>query len=186
MGWGNGSSRRAGPSAGRGASPRTRAFTLPELALVLALITLLAVVAIPLFYGRPGVTLDSAAILLAKDLRYAQNLAVERGIEMSLEFAPDASGYRVTDAHGRPVPNPLGSGELARDYRRDAVFEGVTIESVQLGPTPRARFSPTGLALQGGTIRLAYRSHQRTLHLQAGTGLIDLEGLTRPWTDTGR
>ena len=189
-GWGSGversrRERRAGGSAVR-AVARVRGFSLLELAIALALITIAAIVAIPSFYARPGVTLDSAAILLAKDLRHAQNLAAQRGIEVVLEFSPDGTGYRVIDAEGRAVQNPLGAGALIRDYARDGVFEGVRIESVQLGARASASYDARGLSLQGGSIRLGDRGARRTLSLQAGSGLIDIEGLSRPWSDSGQ
>lgn len=177
----SGWSRR--PAGGRQVS--ARGFSILELAVVLALITVAAAIAIPLFYGRPSVTLDNAAILLARDLRTAQNLAVHRRKGMQVEFFPDGSGYRIVDEDGQTILNPSGAGELARRYSRDAVFEGVRIRSVDLGPECAARFTPDGLSVRGGEIVLVYRDDERRLSLREGSGMVEIEGLQRSWADDG-
>src|SRR5690606_25726658 len=99
-----------GPRQRRGLPPRLRAaylrpvsslgqqhprrgFTVLELAVALALITLVAVLAIPAFYGRPEVTLDRAALLLARDLRIAQNEAVRWSGDVHFDFLAEGQGY---------------------------------------------------------------------------------------------
>lgn len=165
--------------------PRARAFSLLELAVALALITAAAAIAIPLFYGRPEVTLDNAAILLAHDLRAAQNHAVHQRAAVRVEFFEDGSGYRALLADEEPMPNPSGAGPLARRYSADGVFEGVHVERVRLGEGRTARFTPDGSAELGGEITLGYRDQLRRVTLQEGSGLVAIEGLERPWSDSG-
>jgi Tfp pilus assembly protein FimT len=152
---------------------------------VLALITVVAAIAIPLFYSRPAVTLDNAAILLARDLRAAQNEAVHRRKDVYAHFFGDGSGYRVFDESGEALKNPTGSGELVRRYTADAVFEGVRVASVEFGPRHMARFTPDGLAVRGGVVVLEFRGDQRILTLAEGSGLVEITGLERPWVDDG-
>lgn len=156
-------------------------FTVLELAVALALITLVAVLAIPAFYGRPEVTLDRAALLLARDLRIAQNEAVRWSGDVHFDFLPDGEGYAPRFADGRPVPNPVGSGPMERIYERDAVFEGVRISRLQLAGHPRSiRFDRLGYAYGGGTIELAFEGQDCRVIVHESSGLVTLEGLSKP------
>ena len=52
---------------------RRRGFTILELLAVVLLISMVAAVTIPAFFQDANVTLENASILLARDLRAAQN-----------------------------------------------------------------------------------------------------------------
>jgi prepilin-type N-terminal cleavage/methylation domain-containing protein len=160
-------------------------FSILELAIALALITVAAAIAIPLVYSRPAITLDNAAVLLARDLRAAQNEAVHRRADVYVHFFADGTGYRVFDEGGRAIANPTGAGDLVRRYTADAVFEGVRLVSVETGPRKLARFTPDGLAVRGGVVVLEYQGDRRILTLHEGSGLVEITGLERPWIDTG-
>ena len=161
------------------------AFSLLELTIALALITLASVIAIPAFYSQPGVTLDNAAVLLARDLRYAQNAAVMIGQQTLLVIDEDGDGYCVRRASGGYVENPIGGGPLVRKYSADAIFEGIEIPNVD-GPEGRIfRFDRHGFCLQRGQMELRYGDRVRILRLKRGSGRITIDGLLTPWTDDG-
>ena len=163
-----------------------RGFTILELAIALALISLAAALAIPAFYGRPEVSLDRAALLLARDLRTAQNHAVQAGCDVHFHLRSDGNGYAAWYESGAPLPNPAGGGPLARAYDRDAVFEGVRITRVQLDGHPReVRFDRLGFAHGGGTIELFYRGRDVAVHVAESTGLVTIRGLSRGFQDDG-
>lgn len=165
---------------------RRAGFSILELAVVLTLLTVAAAIAIPLFFGRPSVTLDSAAILLARDLRAAQNEAVLRGRDVVVQFLPEGDGYRAFDESGELLPSPSGGGEFLRRYSRDGVFEGVRIELLDVAQNRSVHFTPEGFALQGLRLELVYAGDRRQLRLESATGLVSIEGLRRPWNDDGR
>lgn len=176
---------RAGVSPGS-ARARRSGFSILELAIVLALLTVAAAIAIPLFYGRASITLDNAAILLARDLRAAQNAAVFRERDIVLQFLPDGDGYRVYDEFGVMLPNPTGGGEFRRKYSQDGVFEGVELEFLEVAPNRSVHFTPDGLALHGVELHLRFEGERRKLSLEPTTGLVTIEGLRRSWHDDGR
>ena len=66
--------------------PRRRGFTIPELMIAVVAIAVVAGIAIPMHFGRSEVTLENAAILLARDLRAAQNNAAYMGRTMTISF----------------------------------------------------------------------------------------------------
>lgn len=147
----------------------------------LALVALIAGVAIPTYFARTAVTLDNAAVLLARDLRSVQNRAAHLGQSTTLRF--DAHGWRAFDALGRPL---LRFGTRERIERRldaDGVFEGVTLEAVEFGAERSVRFDATGVPDRGGSLEIVYRGERRILSLSPADGSVALEGLERPWHD---
>jgi len=149
----------------------------------LALVALLAGVVIPTFFGRHEVTLDNAAILLARDLRSVQNRAAHLGQPATLRF--DAHGWCAYDVLGRPLTRFASSERIERRLDADAVFEGVTLERIEFGPEAELRFDASGHPDRGGALEVVYRGERRRLSLVAADGRVTLEGLERDWTDTG-
>lgn len=177
--------RAGGACAPAGPRGSRSGFTILELALVLVALSLAAALSIPAWFGRSEVTLDSAARLLARDLRDVQNLAALRGAVLFVDFFEDGDGYRVVDAEGAAVPAPPGHGGFTRIYSRDAVFRGVRIEVADFGGGRRARFDDVGYAHAGGVVVLRYGVDARVLRLAEHTGLLEIHGLARPWIDSG-
>lgn len=165
--------------AGRGG------FTILELLVLLAVLSLVASIGIPAYFSRPNVTLDSAAKLLARDLREVQNRAALYEETLILRFAEDGGGYSATDRRGQPLLSPYGRGPFVRDYDTDAVFRGVQVESVRATKGGRISFDPSGRPETSAEVVLTFRDESRKVTLRAGSGLIAIEGLKEPWVDLG-
>lgn len=168
----------------RSARPHRRAgLGLGSVIASLAAVALIAGVAIPIFFARHGVTLDNAAILLARDLRSVQNRAAHLGQSTTLRF--DANGWCAFDARGRPLKQ-FGSEEpIERRLDADAVFEGVTLETMRFGAESAVRFDPSGRPDRGGSLEVVYRGERRRLELSPTDGRVVLAGLQRAWSDEG-
>lgn len=157
-----------------------------KMALALAFIAVVSIVGIPAFYSQPSITLDNAAVLLARELRFAQNESVVVGVNTRVRFLPEGDGYAVETAHGRALPNPLGGGDLIRVYSRDAIFEGVKITSTSGTHDGMVRFTTRGFCLDEVSVELTYESEIRVLRISKNTGLMEILGLSREWHDTGQ
>ncbi|MDP6539705.1 MAG: GspH/FimT family protein [Planctomycetota bacterium] len=166
-------------------SKRPGGVNIVGLAVALLCVSALALLAIPGFFARAEVSLDNAALLLAADLRAAQNEAVLGERELRVVFAPDGTGYGIVDARERPIPHPTGVGEFVRSYSRDGVFEGVRITDRDLGPELRITFDAHGFARSVGTVVLELDGERRTVEVEAASGAVRIEGLGRPWSDGG-
>ncbi|MAF66891.1 MAG: hypothetical protein CMJ84_14700 [Planctomycetes bacterium] len=166
-------------------SARPGGVNIAALAAALLAVSALALLAIPAFFARADVSLDNAALLLAADLRAAQDVAVIGERELRVVFFEDGTGYRVVDASDRPIPHPVGLGEFVRSYSRDGVFENVRIANRDIGPETWITFDAYGFARSVGTVVLGLGEERRTLEVQAGSGLVRIEGLGRPWDDGG-
>jgi len=154
-----------------------------DFALTLALVLVVSAIAIPSFFAQPKVTLDHAALLLAHDLRYAQNEAALCAQTTEVRFDPGGDGYSILYRNGQAVANPVGGADLVRQYSFDAVFRGVTVEPE--GGTTHVRFDRSGFALDDASFVLHYGDDTRRLVLERGSGLMQIEGLQREWRDDG-
>jgi hypothetical protein len=172
----------------RHASPRrfrTRARGIGLLGVVLTLgcVALLAGLIIPAFFGRHTVTLDNAALLLARDLRAVQNRAAHTGQKTQLRF--EEHGWRALDENGRPLLRIVGEESIERRLDSDGVFEGVTLESIQFGPESTVEFQSSGKPDRGGSLEVVFRGRRRQVVLEPAHGRVSIEGLARPWKDEG-
>ncbi|MEL6430563.1 MAG: hypothetical protein AAFU73_01620 [Planctomycetota bacterium] len=164
----------------RARSVRAAGFSLLELIVLLTVLTAVASVGIPAYFGRASVTLDSAAELLAKDLREVQSRAALYQEELVVRFEPDGTGYRMVDVIGSNLVSPYGKGEYARDYPVDAVFRGVEIERAE----PREmRFGPAGHPLSALAVVVRYKDEVRTVRMGLERSVITIEGMDEPWID---
>ena len=179
-----------GPRPGRRAVPRTvlgagpkAAFSLLSVLVTLTLIAILAAIAVPAYFSRHDVTLDNAAVLVAHELRTAQNWAAFHGHDVTFAFEADGDGFRVLDHRGAVIERDDPKGSFSRRFSSDAVFEGVRFEAIDFGAERAVTFDARGHAARGGSVALTFSGELRTLRLAEGTGRIALEGLRRDWHD---
>ncbi len=179
----------AGPAQGgaeRGAGRHRRAtFSLLQLFIGLGLLAVVSAVAIPAWFARPDITLDNATILLAEDLREAQNRAAFGHRFIDVVFLPDGDGYEVRGDDARPIEARVGSGPFRREYSRDAVFRGVRLQVVSGAPEGKLSYDRLGFLAQPAKLTLAYRGERSTIDLEERTGKITVEGTREPWIDDG-
>jgi prepilin-type N-terminal cleavage/methylation domain-containing protein len=160
----------------RGRRRNDRGFTILELLVALALISLVAGLAVPAFFERDGVTLDNACEILMKDLRLAQNRAAFRRTEIRVEFSHDGDGYRILDPGGQPIQHPYAFGDFGRRFSADAVFEGVRLIDVDCGGDDALVWMPDGTVDGAATIVVAFGNHSRVVHVSEERGEISVVG----------
>ncbi len=164
---------------------RRGGFTLLELLLVLLLISFVAAAVIPAYFSRSDVTLENAAVLLAKDLRAAQNRSAFMGEATVVEFLPDGDGYRVLTKEGRPVDNPRNELPFERRYSIDGVFRGVVIREVHLEHGRRLEYDDRGEPKQAGRIVLTFGNDTRVITVNPPYGHIAVLGTSSGFVDLG-
>ena len=164
---------------------RRSGFTILELLISLMTIAVVASVAIPFYFDRPDVTLENAEILLAKDLRAAQNRAAFLGEETTLEIFPDGDGYLVRDHRGVPVDHPRNELPFERRYSIDAVFRGVHITRVDFGGDRKLTFGPRGEPQEAVSLVLRYGNEERRVVVDPPYGHVTIVGSSSGWIDVG-
>lgn len=157
--------------------------SLLTMLLALACMAIVAGFAIPAFFDAPGVTLDSATRLLARDLRVAQNLAGFDGKPCTFEFLEEGHGWRVVDANGNILVRPDQKGPFERDFTSDGVFEGVRLEHIDFDGKRFLHFDKSGRALPGGTLKVVYGDESRVVRVFPLSGRVILDGLAEEYFD---
>lgn len=127
-------------SHGRG--PANRGFTLLDLLMTMAILTVAAGLAIPAVSGvLTSYELNVAAQELASEMSAARALAVSRGSAYTVTFNVSSNSYQVID-----ISDPNNPTRVSRELEGDVVFQAV--------PQTAIRFDPRGLT-SGGTVVLA-------------------------------
>jgi prepilin-type N-terminal cleavage/methylation domain-containing protein len=135
-------------------------FTILELIIVIALLSIIAAVGIPNYLNwLPDIRLKSAARNLKSDLMLAQQRAIRENASVAIVFSPGSNSYDIF------LDNSTVAGE-ANNWFRDASEETMKTESMPsnvamdlaafgLGPDPRVRFNGRGLPNVSGEVRLS-------------------------------
>ena len=160
-------------------------FTLLHLVLLLVLLSAGAAVAIPRFFDRDIVTLENGAVLLAHDLRAAQNRAAFSHEALFMRFFDDGDGYEVVTRSGKPIKDPRTGRPFVRHYSKDGVFEGLRISSVHAGDDRTILLSALGETSDQLTVELDFDGDTRTLRAARSTGLVVIDGTTSGFLDDG-
>lgn len=138
-----------------------RAFTLVELAVVVAILAILSAIAVPRFAAASARrSLDASAQRILADLRHARQHALATSGAVGVVFDDAADAYVVE------APSPLGN---AATYRVELLEPPLAcqITSVTLA-SGRASFSGHGLAEASGTVTIASGRFTRTITIDAG------------------
>jgi len=126
-------------------------------------------------FGRSDVTLESAGQLLVDDLRSARSHALVMGEPVYLWFEGDT--YRAVDGRQETLFHPRTGLPFVRDYRRDAVFEGVVIEYVETEAIPGVLFDARGEIASGARIVLRHGDDAREITADSESGAIAMRPL---------
>ncbi len=164
---------------------RRRGFTILELLAVVLLISMVAAVTIPAFFQDANVTLENASILLARDLRAAQNRSAYLAEPCTFIFFRNGDGYEVRDDGGEVIVNPRIGRDFERRYSVDGVFRGVRILQVEAGPDRAITYDEHGRALEAARVTLAFGADRRVVVVAKGTGKLEIIGSSTGWRDRG-
>jgi Tfp pilus assembly protein FimT len=166
-----------------GRSPSERGFTILALLVVLLILSLGAATSVRWYFSRSGVTLENAAVLLARDLRAAQHRSIFLGVPGRFLFFQDGTGYVLLDEHGAVTHNPQTDESFVRAYPDDGVFLGVQVLEAFAGSDRTLDIDNHGVPLEDLRVTLAFEDERRTLHFEKRTGVIWIEGSTSGWVD---
>ncbi len=143
----------------------TRGFSLVDLLCVVALTTVIAVVAVPQLTGlTTNYGLVSAADELATELNAARTMAVSRGATYSIKFDLNGNTYQVID-----VSDPENPTRVTK-----TLGPGMIIQSV---PEPPITFSSRGVA-RGGAVVLTAENGKRVVVEVASSGRTRVHDMT--------
>ena len=165
---------------------REAGFSLVGLLFVLLVLSLCAATTVRWYFSSAEVTLENAAVLLARDLRAAQHRSIFLGEPTHFVFLPGGEGYVVTDEQGELAQNPLTDEPFLRVYPEDGVFVGVTVVSALAGEDRTLVIDGRGKSLEDLSVSLAFGAERRTIQLERASGAISILGSTSGWVDVER
>lgn len=147
----------------------SRAFTLLEVVLVVAITAIFAAVAVPR-YGRAAgrYRADLAARRIMADLCYAASCAKMASAARTVSFSPATEQYQLL-----AVPAPDGA---AGDYTVILSAEpyGANLVSTTF-PGGQVVFSGWGVPNSGGTVTISVGTQQRTVAVDGATGRVSIQ-----------
>jgi hypothetical protein len=147
-----------------------RGISLLVVLLALSLVAVLAIVAIPLYFSRPAVTLDNACDVLKRDLRAAQGSATLSSSSATFVFLED--GWHALDATGEPIVVVGETHALLRRFSHDGVFDGVRVARIEFGPDHAVHIDRDGLLGETGELVLEFGGERRRVVIEKGAGYV--------------
>jgi len=150
-----------------------RGFTLVEVIIVVVILSIAAMMAIPMMSSAGSVQIRSAADALAADLEYAKSMAISHQQNYGIIFYPDNYEYKVVDQDGVVVPHPVKRGfPYTINFRSDSRLNKVNLESTDFVGN-QIYFNYLGSPLlNGGTITLQADGSRVTITVEPVTGFI--------------
>ena len=162
---------------------RQSGFTLVELLIVIAIISIAALTAIPMMSSAASMQIRSAANMLTADLEYAKSMAISRAQNFSVVFDAAADTYRIEDQYGNVLPHPVKKGfNYVIDFQNDGRLDKVDIVSVDFDSTSEVKFDYLGspynendTPLNNGVVNLQAGSTNTTITVEPVTGYISIQ-----------
>ena len=158
-------------------------FTLVELLIVIAIITIAALTAIPMMSSAASVQIRSAGNMLTADLEYAKSMSISRGQNYSVVFDKDTESYRIEDQDNNVIQHPVKKGfNYIVDFKNDGRLNKVDIVDVDFDATSEVKFDYLGSPYNGnstplnsGVISLQAGGATTTVTVEAVTGFISVQ-----------
>ncbi len=160
-----------------------RGFTIIEIIIVAVIITIAAMVAIPMMTSAASMQIRSAANMIAADLEYAKSMAISRGQNFSVVFDKTTESYSIKNQDDVIISHPVKKGfDYAIDFRNDGRLSKVDIADVDFDATSEIKFDYLGspwngsnAPLNSGVISLQAGGTTTTITVEPVTGFISIE-----------
>jgi len=160
------------------------AFTFIELIVVMVILSIAALLAIPMISSAADVQVRSAANMIAADLDYAKSMAISRQQNYSVVFDPANDSYEVRDASGNVIDHPIKAGSPFKvELQSDSRLSRVDITGADFDPDSQTTvtfdylgspYNGSGAALNSGQITLQAGSFSMTITVEPMTGYVTI------------
>jgi prepilin-type N-terminal cleavage/methylation domain-containing protein len=157
----------------RKSKSKQNGFTLIEIIIVIVIISIAALIAIPMLGSAGDIQVRAAADMIAADLEYAKSMAVSRQKSYWVIFDTAAESYRLEDDTGI-ITHPVNAGKLySVNFKNDSRVNQVNIYSVSFAGS-QVVFDYLGSPDNGGQIVLTGGGKTVTVSVEAVTGYISV------------
>ena len=160
-----------------------RSFTVVEIIIVVVIITIAAMVAIPMMTSAASVQIRSAANMIAADLEYAKSMAISRQKMYAVVFDKSTESYQIEDPNG-VIDHPVKKGfKYIVNFSGDGRLSKVDIVEVDFDPdsSHTIKFDYLGSPYNGsdnplnsGVIKLQAGDTKVRINVEPVTGFISI------------
>ncbi len=148
-------------------------FTLIEIIVVIVIISIAALLVLPMMGSAGDIQVRAAADMIAADLEYAKSMAISRQKTYKVIFNTTAESYRLEDPNGI-ITHPVNAGEpYAVNFKADSRVSQVNINSVSFAGS-EVDFDSLGSPSSGGVVTLKAGGKTVTVSVEAATGFISV------------
>jgi prepilin-type N-terminal cleavage/methylation domain-containing protein len=152
-------------------------FTLIEIIVVIVIISIAALLVIPMMGSAGDIQVRAAADMIAADLEYAKSMAISRQKTYKVIFDTVAESYRLAvyeNGITTTITHPVNAGKpYAVNFKADSRVSQVNIDSVSFAGS-EVDFDSVGSPNSGGQIVLKAGGKTVTVSVEAGTGFISV------------
>jgi prepilin-type N-terminal cleavage/methylation domain-containing protein len=159
------------------ASQPLSGFTLVEMIVVLVILSIAAMLAIPLATSGASTQLKSAATIIASDLEYAKSMAISRGKLYRVVFDTGTESYSIEDANG-VISNPVTNRPYTVNFAADTRLSQVDISNVSFDTSNTVTFDYLGSPYSGAGSGSPLNSGVITLSANGSTMKVNVEPVT--------
>ncbi len=146
-----------------------RGFTFVEILVVVVILSIAAVIAIPMMSSAGGIQAVAAANMIAADLEYAKSMAIGYQQNYSVVFDTANESYEIQNSGGAVIPHPVNIGKnYVVDFQNDSRLNKVNIVSA----TSPVTFDSMGSPSSAATIVISAGGTTKTISVEAITGFI--------------
>jgi len=157
-------------------------FTVIELIVVCVIISITALIAIPMIGSAASDQAGSAANILAADIEYAKNLAISRQQNYYVVFDTTNNSYEVQDKDRNVISHPVNSGkDFVVKFDEDNRLGRVKIKTVDFDSSDTVFFDYLGSPYNGfsnplnsGSVILEAGEYSLTISIEPVTGYITI------------
>jgi len=161
------------------------AFTLIEIIVVMVILSIVALLAVPMLSSAADTQVRAAANMIAADLEYAKSMAIGRQQNYSVVFDVSNDSYQICDSGGTVIAHPVKVGfTFVIDFPGDSRLNRVDIAVADFDASQTITFdylgspySAAGTAnpLNNGQITLAAGNFTMIITVQPVTGYIIIQ-----------
>lgn len=149
-----------------------KGFTLLEIIVTIAILSIAAMLAIPML-GSAGVSqVKAAADMIASDIEYAKSMAIRSQKSYTIEFDAGSESYQIELTTGGVIDHPLKPGTDFIVTFGVGSFGNVDMSGVDFGGGSTVSFNYLGSPDNGGRVVVSDGSYSLNVDVEPVTGYV--------------